>query len=115
MATIAAVHVQRDDLSEVVTWTDLVNATSDVGNKVAIPQCRDISVQAFGTNATTVVIQGSNDGTNWNNLGSGLTLTIGATGSSPVTRVPEHPLFIRPSTPSAGVNTDVVLVATGCR
>ena len=69
-----------------------------------------LDIQAFGTNATTVVIQGSNNGTSWEALGAGVTLTIGATGFSPVTALAVRPRFLRPSTPSAAADTDVVVV-----
>lgn len=113
MATIAVSQVLREDGIEIATWTNLANATSDVGAKAMLSKHRTRTAQAFGTNATTVVIQGSNDGTNWNALGSGVTLTIGATGSSPVTNLPENPLYLRPSTPSAAADTDVVIVGGG--
>lgn len=111
MATIVPALNSDDKGVLIATWTNLVNATSDVGRGVFVGNFPEKTIQAIGTNATTVVIQGSNDGTNWNTLGAGLTLTVGATGSSPVTRIPENPLYIRPSTPSAGADTDVILVA----
>lgn len=110
MATIAAARVDRDDGATVITWTNLVQATSDVGDEVYIGDLVDVSVQALGTNATTVEIQGSNDGTNFAALGAGMTLTIGASGSSPITNLLARALLVRPNTPSAAADTDVVLI-----
>lgn len=111
MATINAVRTEHDDGRTVsVSWTNLVQATSDVGAGAMVGDLDRLDIQAFGTNATTVEIQGSNDGTNWNALGAGVTLTVGASGSSPVTSLAVRPRFLRPNTPSAGADTDVVVV-----
>ncbi len=110
MATIVPTYVRSEDGAVVITWTNLVNATSDVGRAALTGNLRDLTIQAVGTNGTTVVIQGSNDGTNWNTLGAGVTLTVGATGSSPATALTVNPLYMRPSTPSAAADTDVILV-----
>lgn len=110
MATITGALVNQDDRVEVATWTNLVQATSDVGKGIRVAHLQELVVQAFGTNATTVEIQGSNDGVTYNALGAGVTLTIGASGSSPATALTVKPLYIRPATPSAGADTDVVLV-----
>lgn len=110
MATIDAISEVRKDMM-VVTWTNLVQATSDVGAAADLGQYGGKrSAQAFGTNATTVQIQGSNDGTNWDALGAGVTLTIGAGGTSPITDLPAMARYLRPATPSAAADTDVVIV-----
>jgi hypothetical protein len=109
MATINPTRVDRNDGGVVITWAALVNATSDVGQGVFIGDLVDVAVQAVGTNATTVEIEGSNSGDDYNDLGAGQTLTIGASGSSPVQNILARALFIRPATPSAGANTDVIL------
>lgn len=113
MATIAVAQVLHENGIEVATWTNLANASSDVGAKAMLAKHTTRTAQAVGTNGTTVAIQGSNDGTNWNTLGAGVTLTIGATGSSPVTNLPENALYLRPATPSAASDTDVVIVGGG--
>lgn len=109
MATITGVRVNADDRVSTVTWTNLVQSTTDVGRGVRVADLQDLTVQAIGTNATTVEIQGSNDGTNWAALGAGLTLTIGASGSSPVTAIAVKALYLRPATPSAAADTDVII------
>lgn len=109
MATIIG-NTVIDTRVKSVTWTNLVAATSDVGRGAFMGDCVQRTAKAFGTNGTTVAIQGSNDGANWNALGAGVTLTIGATGSSPVTNLPENALFLRPATPSAAADTDVVVI-----
>lgn len=111
MATITP--TLTDDFKKnflMATWTNLTNAGSDVGKGVNFSGHPRMSVQALGTNATTVEIEGSLDGVNYEALGAGLTLTIGASGSSPVTDIPVPARFIRPATPSAAADTDVIVV-----
>lgn len=109
MATIAGVRSDPDNKSVSITWTNLVQSTSDVGSGIYIGDLEDVTAQAIGTSGTTCVIQGSNDGVNFNTLGAGITLTIGASGSSPVLAITPKPLFIRPATPSAAADTDIVI------
>lgn len=109
MATIAATKVEREDRGTVITWGALSQVSADVGNGVFIGDITDISVQAVGTSTNTVAIQGSNDNVHFEILGAGLTLTIAAGGQSPVQPLPARPLYIRPGTPSAGVNTIVTV------
>jgi len=83
-------------------------AAADVGNGVDIAMAGEVSVQAVG-DATTISIEGSNDGgTTWSTLGAGVTLTI-ASGKTPVTRIAEHPGLLRPNV-TGGTNTAVWLV-----
>jgi len=110
MATIVPVRVDRPDGGVIITWTNLVNSTSDVGRAVYIGDLDDVSVQAVGTSATTCIIQGSNDGTSFNILGAGVTVTVGATGNSPVLPLLAKPMFLRPATPSAASDTDIIVV-----
>lgn len=93
----------------IATWVDLDSAGSDTGKPVNMASYPEKSVQAKGANTNTVALEGSNDGTNFTALGSGLTLTVGASGYSPVTRIPENPLYIRPASPSAA-NIQVIVV-----
>lgn len=110
MATIAGNRVDGDDGSVTVIWTNLAQATSDVGGPAYIGDLVDVCVQARGTNTNTVEIQGSNDGSVYAALGAGQTLTIGASTSSPIQNLLARAKYIRPNTPSAGADTDVILV-----
>lgn len=87
-----------------ITWEGLGDA--DTGTAVAMPMGNEKSVQVVGTFASaTVVLQGSNDGTNFVTLtdpqGNALSKTAAALES-----VSEHTRYIRPST-SGGSGTDV--------
>lgn len=107
MATIGGTITQRPDGGFLMVWGALSQAGSDVGQAIYVGNLCSLVVQAQGTNTNTVALEGSLDGTNWSPLGSGLTLTIGASGFSPITQVSVIPAFIRPATPSAGTNTVV--------
>lgn len=112
MATIKGTRTDLDNGGVVITWPTLAQASADVGSGVFVGDLDDVVAGAEGTNTNTVAMQGSVDGTNFTALGAGLTLTIGASGHSPVLAVSPKPIYIRPSTPSA--NTASVRV-TGYR
>ena len=84
MATISytiAETTQFHDYCQFVTWTPMTNSGSDVGSPYERPGWADRCVQVFGTFGTggTVVIEGSNDGTNYATLadaqGNALSIT----------------------------------------
>lgn len=100
--------------SWVVVWTPLTSA-NNVGDSFDMSAWSDRTAQVTGTfGSATVIMQGSNDGTNWfplNNLqGTAFSLTqAGAKGIAEVAR------YMRPST-SGGDGTQsltVTMVATG--
>lgn len=106
MATSNALLTINNAPYVTVKWPAM--AASDVGSGVDMGQAGEISVYAVG-DATTVSMEGSNDGgTTWATLGAGVTLTI-ATGKTPVTRIAEHPGLIRPNV-TGGTSTAVWLV-----
>lgn len=73
MATVAATitdvsSVGMPGSAYLVTWTPLTQTNAD-GAAVTLPAWTDRSVQIVGTFGTaTVVLEGSNDGTNWATL-----------------------------------------------
>lgn len=106
MATSTATMVIDYAQYDVITWPTM--AATDVGSAVDAAKYGEISVQAIG-DATSVAMQGSNDaGTTWAALGAGATLTVTA-GTSPVTRIAEHPMFIRPVA-TGGTVTKVIMI-----
>ena len=77
-----------------VTWSSLL--VTDSGEHFALSQFADRSVQVTGTfGGATVVIEGSNDGTNFHTLNDpqGDPLSI---GSAKIEAVSEIVVFIRP-------------------
>jgi hypothetical protein len=90
-------------------WTAVWTVdTGDQGSPVELPGANDRSVQVVGTFATsTVVLQGSNDGTNWFTLNSpqGTALSFTASG---ILAVQEHCRYMRPSV-SGGTGTGLVV------
>lgn len=112
MATVAAKRVDNGNGGVTISWGALDQSKGDVGEGVFIGDLVDVSVQAKGTGATTVSIQGSNDGVNYAPLGAGMTLTM-SNGVAPVTNIVARALYIRPSTPSG--NADTIVTVGGYR
>jgi hypothetical protein len=109
MATITAIGPTRtraDANTWVATWT---MGNADVGTAIELPEAAEKSVQTSGTFASaTVILQGSNDGTNWNTLTDpqGNAISFTAAGLEAVT---EHTRYVRPSS-SGGAGAAVVVV-----
>lgn len=106
MANVSPTIVSDYKQYDVITWGPL-NA-GDVGLPVDVAQYGEISVQAVG-NATSVAMTGTNDGATFATIGGGVTLTL-ASGTSPVTRIAEHPKQIQVGTVTGGTATTVYLV-----
>jgi hypothetical protein len=105
MSTITGYGLVDDAKTWRHTWEAVGNA--DVGAAVAAARFSDKSVQLAGTfGGATVVIQGSEDGTNWSTLHDmgGNALSFTAAGGPK--QILENPRFIRPSS-SGGTGTDV--------
>lgn len=85
----------RGDRGHLVVWASLGNG--DSGSPISMIGSPKRTIQAVGTFAggATVVVQGSNDGTNWATLTNehGTACSFAASGISSVT---ELPLYIRP-------------------
>lgn len=105
MANITPKQIQGLEPYVYVQW--LAGADTDVGLGVNTAEWGELTAQAVG-DATSVTMQGSNDGgTTWAALGAGVSLAVSA-GTSPVTRIAEHPLLMRPKF-VGGTNTAVYL------
>lgn len=95
-------------------WDTITNANSD-GEKIAIADYSDKTVQVFGTfGGATLTIQGSNDGgTTWATLhdAQGTDLAFTAAGME---LIAENPLLIRPLL-SGGAGSDVDVFISGVK
>ena len=110
MATINCTMVVQPDNVMVVAWNDITEA--DTGRGVQMARYPDRTVQVTGdfTTSGSVLIEGSNDGTNYNTLTdpTGATLVFTAAG---IKLIVENPLYIRPrATAGTAVAMDVVIV-----
>lgn len=113
MATINKVLIpsQRQRVQG-IKWETIGNA--DVGQAHEMAAWPDRTVQLFGTWAgATIVMEGSNDGTNWATLRdpAGNNLSFTANGLKAIL---ENPRYIRPSSSGgAGTDVDVIIYANG--
>lgn len=84
---------------------------ADTGLPFAIPFSADITVQVAGTfGSSTVVLEGSNDGTNWVTLGAVVGTNTSFT-SAGIRKAAEAPAFIRAKSSGGTSAATVVTVA----
>lgn len=116
MPTITGTFNSDEMKTRTMTWASLGDDdVGDVLNLIAhhAPDYPDKTVQIIGTiwASATLVLQGSNDGTNWTTLhdpqGGDLSWTV---GTSIIDVIAENPLFIRPSTSGGLGTTDVTVI-----
>lgn len=113
MATVVGsfVTVRDDELMRravIMAWTPLIAANA-VGDAKEWIHGRDRSVQIEGTfDSATVVLQGSNDGTNWYTLTDPQGNAISKT-SAALEQISEATRYIRPSVSSAGGSTSLTV------
>ena len=112
MAVRAATIVTQSNGACVVTWAALneVSSTKDTGAPVQLPRYLEgLTVQGIGNYDTNAVVtmQGSNDGVNWDTIGSG-TLTA----SNHFRTIAERPLYIRPAVTVDGAGDATAVVVT---
>lgn len=118
MATITATVNKLTDGGTkdvyLATWTAMGNA--DTGTSVAMSGASDRSVQIEGTfGSATAVVQGSNDGTNWQPLTDPQGNAISKTAAS-IEQIAELTRFVRVSTSGGtGTNLNVNLLLKGQR
>jgi len=95
-----------------IKWETVGNA--DVGQAHEMASWPDRTVHLFGTwGGATIVLQGSNDGTNWQTLRDpgGNNLSFTADGLKAIL---ENPRYIRPSSSGGtGTDVDVIIYANG--
>jgi hypothetical protein len=96
----------NDGSAYLVTWTPL-NSTDTEGVRIEAVQYGERTVQVTGTFGTgTLVIQGSNDGTNWATL-KDIHGTAISTGAAGIFGVAEIVRYIRPAVTGANGTTDL--------
>lgn len=109
MANISAVKSLTEQEDLLLTWSSITE--SDTALTVDLEQVvEEISIQLTGTfGGATVLIQGSNDGTNYETLkqldGSSASFTAVALAS-----ILERPLYLKPSI-SGGSSQSITIVA----
>ena len=113
MATIAHVstNVSVGKFQQVhkVTWETLTS-TNAVGDSAGPEYGADRTVMIIGTfDSATVVIQGSNDGTNWFTLNDLQANAISKTAAA-LEGIAEFPLYVRPSTTGGSGSQDIDVI-----
>lgn len=108
MAEVSGTFVLSDDGVAIMTWSAM--AGGDTGKPARMGRYSDKTVQVIG-DATTVAIEGSNDGSTWTDLtdqsGTALAL-VGA--SADLETILQNPLYIRPNV-TGGASSTVIVVA----
>lgn len=113
MATITAVEQSLTGISTIAKkwlWEQLTTANTD-GNAVNVSAAAvSITVQVIGTfGATSVGIQGSNDGTNWFVCKDQTGTAIAITSAGGVS-LSDLPLYVRPLLTGGGGTTDIDVI-----
>lgn len=108
--TWAVAHSQigeGDGSSKLIAWTG--GATADgAGPAVEFPEWADNCVQIIGTiGGATIVVEGSNDGTNYNTLNNAQGAALSFTAlTDAMKQIVERPRYIRPKI-TGGVATGI--------
>lgn len=104
----------KDGSVILVTWTGLTQATSDSGAPIQEAWRGEKTFQVFGTFGASgnVVIEGSNDGTNWSPLSNrqGTNMNFTTAGFN---RSQDQPIFVRPRVTN-GDGTTNLSVTVAC-
>lgn len=90
-----------------ITWEQINNNDTGIGQLVAGTEPLAASFQAVGTfNSATVVLQGSNDNTNWATVKdfTGADISLTATG---LVELSTTSLYLRPSISGGGGSQDI--------
>lgn len=106
MANITPTSVEKSGDTTLTTW-EAITTTDHTGDGFSNPGAPDRTVQAFGTwDGATLIIEGSNDGTNWSQCydAAGDLFSLTADG---IKALRENPLFIRPRLSVVGSSADV--------
>ena len=104
MATVTPT-TDRNSINGAIILTYALT-TADTGTAMALPIAADLTAQVSGTfGAATVLIEGSNDGTNWSTLGAAVGTNLSFTTAG-IRKAAENPAYIRASS-SGGTGTVV--------
>lgn len=115
MATRAAAMAIRNDKKVSVTWTGLLQSTSDVGTGVVLPNVDGLTAQLSGTLGTggAITMQGSNDGTNWGTLVTADNTAVVLDAIGEMFTIASRPLQVRPNVTAGDGSTDLTLILVG--
>lgn len=105
--------VSRDGSVIAVTWTGLTNATSDTGAPITHAAWSEKTFQAIGTFGVggNVVIEGSNDGTNWSPISNRQGVTpFNLTAAASINTSQDRPIYIRPRVTAGDGTTNVTVI-----
>ena len=108
MAERSATRTDSFGYAVLYTWSGLLNG--DTGAAVEMPEYGDRTFQVTGTFGTggTVVLQGSNDGSNWASITDPQGNAISKTAAAIETAM-ETPRYIRPNVTAGDGSTDLVV------
>lgn len=92
------------------TWTPLTTTNAD-GSPFEFPDWADNTVHVFGTFGVggTVLVEGSNDGTNWATLTDSNGTTLSLTVAS-VKAINERPRYLRPRVSAGDGTTSITAI-----
>jgi hypothetical protein len=94
-----------------ITWETLTSTNVDGVAAVVANAEVSITITVNGTfGSATVIIQGSNDGTNWHTVKDVLGVAVSLTAAGMVS-LSDLPLYIRPSTSGGGGTQDIDVTA----
>ena len=112
MATITCAITQSGgaDSIQLGTWAPLANG--DSGSPFQRPDWADRTIQIFGTfgSGGTVLIEGSNDGTNWATLNDAFGTSMSVTSAS-IKQLAEATLYMRPRVSAGDGTTSLTVIA----
>lgn len=115
MATVQLTSTDRNSVNGAILFQwDLGNA--DSGSSFNVPFSAEITAQITGTfGSATVVVEGSNDGTNWTTLTKKGGTSAASFTSAGLCTVNENPAYIRASTSGGTGSAIKVVVALHAR
>lgn len=111
MAEIALIDTPTQDGGAMLfSWSDM--KSGDTGEAVDYPQRPDKTITITGVfDGATVVIEGSNDGTNWYTLKDLSATDLSFTAASGAKTVLENTRFYRPDVSGGTGNTNINVIA----
>lgn len=115
-ASVIDNSASTDRSTVVVSWAGLTFATTDTGSPIAFASWSEKTFHAFGTFGAggNVVIEGSNDGTNWSPISNRQGVTpFNLTAAASINTSQDRPIYVRPRV-TAGDGTTNVTVTVAC-
>ena len=100
-----------------VTWTGLTQTTSDTGDPIKAAEYSDKTFHCFGTFGVggSLVIEGSNDGTNWAPVSNRQGVTPFAFTALGINTSQDKPIWMRPRVTAGDGSTSLTVVCAAHR